>query len=276
MPIVIGLDNGHGLKTATKRTPEFQDGTKSPYTGLNFMHEWEFNRRVVILLKEMLERCGFRVFEISPTDEDTPINDRWKKANDLHVNYLLSVHANALTGHWGEANGIETLVHKGGSDESYRIGRIIQKHMVAATGLRDRCVNMNNGLYERDDVGVLEHSNMPANLVECGFMDNLKEAKLLLSEEYRKTCAMALCLALCMAFNVTYVPEKQVVNPTPKPKITKFNDVPGGHWAEQAIFVVSKAGIMTGLSDTEFGLGQPVTREQLAAVVAKLLSKEVK
>lgn len=52
-----------------------------------------------------------------------------------------------------------------------------------------------------------------------------------------------------------------------------FKDVPVGHWAESYIKSVAKEGIMVGYNDGTFGLGKPVTREELAKVVAKLLEK---
>lgn len=269
----IGLDNGHGLDTGGKRTPIFTDGTKSPYTGKNFMHEWEFNRATVIHLKKELLRCGFDVVQISPTEYDTSINSRWRKANEENVDFLLSVHANALKPVWNTANGIETCVKRGGSKESYRIGKILNDELVAATGLKDRWAGRGQGLYERDDLGVLNWSRMPAALVECGFMDNPKEAKLLLSDSYRKLCAQALAKGLCKAYKMPYVPENKK-EPEGEKGMTKFKDVPKGHWAENAIKAVSEQGIMNGVSDDSFGMGQPITREQMAVIVANLLNKK--
>lgn len=56
-----------------------------------------------------------------------------------------------------------------------------------------------------------------------------------------------------------------------EPSKTGFKDVPAGHWAESAIMAAKAAGIMTGRSADTFGLGEPVTREEMAAIVAKLL-----
>jgi len=58
-----------------------------------------------------------------------------------------------------------------------------------------------------------------------------------------------------------------------KPSKTGFKDVPAGNWAEDAILAAKAAGIMAGKSADTFGFGQPVTREELAAVVAKLLER---
>ena len=40
---------------------------------------------------------------------------------------------------------------------------------------------------------VIRKTNMTAILAECGFMDNKEEAKLLVSDSYRRLCANALC-----------------------------------------------------------------------------------
>lgn len=199
--ILIALDNGHGLNTPGKRTPIFSDGTKSSYTGKNFMHEWEFNRRVVQLLKLELERFGFAVIEVSPTEADTPIEKRCQVANNAGAQLYVSIHANALKdGIWGNPEGIETLTY--GSGESLRIGKIIQKQLISATGLRDR------GMKDGSWLGVVKGTKMPAILTENGFMDNIREAKLLLSEDYRKKVAVAHAKGICEVFGVKYVGDK--------------------------------------------------------------------
>ncbi len=197
MSKLIALDNGHGIRTPGKRTPKWTDGTKSIYTKNDFMHEWEFNRGVVKRLKIELERNGFRVLEVSPTDIDTSIIRRTRAANLAKADIYVSVHANALGNVWNEkVNGIETLTS--GKAESLALGKILQKHMVWASGLRDR------GLKDGSWLGVVKGTHMPAVLVECGFMDNPAEAKMLNMSEYRQQMAVALCKGICEYYNVVY------------------------------------------------------------------------
>lgn len=49
-----------------------------------------------------------------------------------------------------------------------------------------------------------------------------------------------------------------------------FKDVPDGHWAKQSIEKAAASGVIVGISDGVFGLGQPVTREQLAVILDRL------
>lgn len=197
MSKLIALDNGHGLNTPGKRTPMWTDGTVSLYTKKNFMHEWEFNRGVVKRLKTQLERNGFKVLEVSPVEEDTSISKRCRIANAAPADLFVSVHANALGNRWNErVNGIETLTRTSG--EGLKVGRLIQKHMVAESGLRDR--GMKDGAW----LGVVRLTKMPCVLVECGFMDNPTEAKLLNSLEYRDKMAVAIAKGICEYYGVTY------------------------------------------------------------------------
>ena len=197
MSKLIALDNGHGLNTPGKRTPRWTDGTTSIYTKKGYMHEWEFNRGVVKRLKVELERNGFRVLEVSPTEDDTPIRTRCKVANDAKADIFVSVHANALSHLWNErVKGIETLTSQKG--ESLRLGTILQKHMVADTGL------VNRGLKDGKWLGVVKSTRMPAVLVEGGFMDNPSESKLLNSNEYRDVMAKALAKGICEYYGVVY------------------------------------------------------------------------
>lgn len=51
---------------------------------------------------------------------------------------------------------------------------------------------------------------------------------------------------------------------------TPFKDVPSNAWYAQYVEIAVAAGLMNGLTPTEFGPDQPVTRAQLAAVLARL------
>lgn len=55
-----------------------------------------------------------------------------------------------------------------------------------------------------------------------------------------------------------------------KKNTSKFKDVKDGAWYAEEVERAAELGLMVGVSETEFGVGQPVTREQLAAVAVRL------
>lgn len=52
--------------------------------------------------------------------------------------------------------------------------------------------------------------------------------------------------------------------------MSKFRDVKDGAWYADKVDKAAELGLMVGISEDEFGVGQPVTREQLATVAVKL------
>lgn len=193
MSKLIAIDDGHGMNTPGKRTPT---GIKSPETGKNFMHENEFNRAVKKYLDKHLRASGFKTLLVAKGDSDVPLATRVKRANDAKADFYISIHANANTGKWGTWGGTETYTW--GSGQSLVIGRIIHKHLMKGTPLRDRGVKNGSHLY------VIKNTKMPAVLVECAFMDNKEEAKLLISDSFRRECAKEIAMGICEAFGVKF------------------------------------------------------------------------
>lgn len=205
--ILIAVDDGHGMETAGKRTPVFPKGSK--YEGL-FMHENEFNNAVASILLDELKRLGFKAFPVAPTDEDTPLSTRVALANNTipngfgrHADLYISIHANAIKGSWGDWGGIETYAYLQ-NPKSKRIAENIHKWILKGTQLRDRGLKDGGWLY-------IVKNTVPGVvtvLVEAGFMDNLKEAELLMSKEYRRETALEIAQGICESYGVPYIPEQ--------------------------------------------------------------------
>ena len=92
-------------------------------------------------------------------------------------------------------HGISTLVpalRRGWTSDIYgasgRAGRLLQQELVAATGAR------NLGVVERADLTGFNWADVPAVLVETGFMSNPREAGLLRSAAYQQKLARALAV----------------------------------------------------------------------------------
>ena len=90
-------------------------------------------------------------------------------------------------------HGISTLVpalRRGWTSDIYgasgRAGRLLQQELMAATGAR------NLGVVERADLTGFNWADVPAVLVETGFMSNPREAGLLRSTAYQQKLARAL------------------------------------------------------------------------------------
>lgn len=161
------------------------------------MKENEFNRAVADYLERELKEQGFTPVQVAPESYDVPLNIRTKRANQYGADLYISIHANAAGTGWGGANGIETYVHTNADIETVQMAETIQSSLISATGRKDRGV-------KRSDFYVLRKTQMPAVLVECGFMTNMEEALLLKSDSYRRKCAEAICKAICNIYGIGY------------------------------------------------------------------------
>jgi N-acetylmuramoyl-L-alanine amidase len=104
---------------------------------------------------------------------------------------MIRIHADGSTD--PSVHGISTLVpalHRGWTDDIYassrRAGALLQRELVTSTGARDL------GVVERSDLTGFNWADVPAVLVETGFMSNRRESALLRSAGYQQRLAAAL------------------------------------------------------------------------------------
>jgi N-acetylmuramoyl-L-alanine amidase len=178
------LDAGHGYNTPGKRSP---DG----------MREYEFNRAVANYAKQLLANYKNVTVYFSHSDQrDVSLKARTDQANNLNVDIFVSIHANAFGGGgWSSVGGIETFVYPTRPPIAYQLAQKIQRNLVISTGLDNRGV-------KTADFHVLRETKMDAVLVECGFMTNREEVRLLRSETYRRTVAEGIVKGIAEQFKL--------------------------------------------------------------------------
>jgi N-acetylmuramoyl-L-alanine amidase len=191
---LIALDDGHGLGTAGKRTPYI------PSVGRK-IQENEFNERVTLFLKMELERCGFRTLLTAPTDADTPLKARTDAANSMGADALVSNHYNAFDGKFDgpgkDAEGHSLHVYFNDAKDR-RLAENIAKYLKQGTK------QVYRGIIEQN-LHMTREFNGPAVLVENGFMDNEREALLMINEDFQRETAREQALGVCDFFGIPYV-----------------------------------------------------------------------
>ncbi|MGF0347725.1 N-acetylmuramoyl-L-alanine amidase [Rhodococcus sp. IEGM1300] len=203
---LIALDDGHGKDTPGKRTPFIEEIQRQ-------IQENEFNKEVVKLLDIELRRAGFRTVLTAPTDADTPLATRVKTANDAKASLFVSVHFNAIDGKFDgpskDPEGFSAHIDPSGG-LSQKFAEIALKHLAKGK------IQKNRGLVKQQ-LYVTANTKMPAVLFELGFMDNAREALLMLDKSFQAECAMELAMGVCEFYGVAYVPA-QVKPAVVKPK----------------------------------------------------------
>ncbi len=165
--------------------------------------EKDINLAITKKLCEVLETKGINVTLTRKDDNgiyDSSANTiREKKISDMHkrveiinnssADLFLSIHMNSFTD--TSAKGIH-IFYGGEGEKTKKLAEEIQQSIVNVTGAQAHSVKeVSKSLY------LMKNSKIPSILVECGFLSNPQEAKLLQDEEYQAKIAWAIADAVC-------------------------------------------------------------------------------
>lgn len=224
---LVGLDDGHGINTAGKRTVELKEDImfngKTRKKG-TVIHENEFNEVIMRKAEKHLKRCKIDYVELAPTDSDTPLSTRANTANRKGCDVVVSIHANALAGtKWQtKAYGLVVIKTKGCQSKTDKLAKIMYNHLkkvdFPSDGETKYGVRVDTEI-SGFTLAILRQTNMPAVLVELGFMDNWNDVKVMCTEKFQDECAEGIAKAICEYFGVTYKKESKPATTTKKKMI---------------------------------------------------------
>lgn len=156
--------------------------------------------------KDFTLSLGLKVFELLEKDprfqpkltrsNDTfiELEDRAGMANDWHADALVSIHGNTYTDQ--SVGGTETYYRY---DNSFLLAQSIHRQVVKAMGFRDREVR-------EDQLKVLTLSDMPATLVEVGYLTNPDEEGAMLGKDGQARAAKAIVEGIKQYFSDNETP----------------------------------------------------------------------
>ncbi|MFQ3675835.1 MAG: N-acetylmuramoyl-L-alanine amidase [Endomicrobiia bacterium] len=207
---VIVIDPGHGGEDPGAIGPK---GTTEKNVNLN----------IAKYLKEMLVKENYKVYLTREEDKFIPLAERTKFANDKNASLFVSIHCNAAEKRTGTDKGFEiyflsenatdpdavaterlenevvkfekqtpeltklqkilwSMIINEFMNESSKLCSLILKEVIQRTNLDNRGVKQ-AGFY------VLRGAQMPAVLVECGFISNPYEEMKLVREDFQRAIA---------------------------------------------------------------------------------------
>ena len=153
--------------------------------------EAETNLKIALKLQNLLEQSGCTVI-LTRSDENaiydidsktlkqkkiSDIRNRVKIGNESSADIFVSIHLNKIPQQ--QYDGWQTF-YKQGSEEGEKLAKSIQ------TNLNESIQKENNRVAKTiDNVYIIKHVEIPTSIVECGFLSNPEEEKLLLEDEYQ-------------------------------------------------------------------------------------------
>lgn len=234
-------------------------GGSDPGAVANGFKEKDLNLAIALACNDELIRHGVNVKMSRYKDEDDGTNESVAECNAFAPDYALDIHNNA-----GGGDGIEIFHHYGGGKGKTLAQNVLDA--VVAIGQNSRGLKTRTNQYGKDYYGFIRSTSAPAIIVECAFVDNKKDIQIIDTAAEQKAMGIAIAKGVLKTLGITYKKEETKVAKT------KFKDENKmSSWAVDSIKKVSDAGIMNGDTNGNFRPKDPITREEVAVIVAKLL-----
>ncbi len=172
--------------------------------------EKDINLQIAVKLNEMLKAMGFETVMIRDTDvsihNDTANTIRQKKVSDLknRLNIInntdnavfVSIHQNHFSD--SKYSGTQVFYSKNNPLSDSLADSI--RHSVISYLQTD---NTREIKQSGTEIYLLHHAQIPAVMVECGFLSNINETENLKNEEYQQKIAFLIAVGIVDFFNKT-------------------------------------------------------------------------
>lgn len=205
--LCVAVFGGHGyVKTSAKpesRTAVILDAGHGGFDGgavaLDGTVEKDINLKIALTLKSFLKQGGFDVIMTRESDSSTDnvesdkiavrkksdLKNRLELMHEHPEAVFVSIHLNKFT--TSAANGSQVF-YSPAREESKILGEYIQSAVVRLLQPENKRVNKQ----ATSSTYLLYNAEIPAVLVECGFLSNSAELKRLKNEEYQRKIAFCI------------------------------------------------------------------------------------
>lgn len=190
---VIMIDPGHG-------------GIDPGAVGRTGVLEDEINLQIGLKLRKLIEQFGGIGLMIREDDsglysegsarirekKNEDLRERHKMINESDADIFISIHLNFFP--QSQYYGAQCFYNKG-DEEGKKLAELIQAELID--------VIKNNNIRKAksiDTVYLLKNNKMPSVLVECGFLSNPEEERLLKDENYQEKLAWAIFMGIMKYF----------------------------------------------------------------------------
>ena len=177
----IVIDPGHG-------------GEDVGAVGIDGLQEKDIILPISLDVAEILKKQNIEVVMTRDSDYFISLEGRTDLANRVDADLFVSIHANAINLSRPDINGLETYYY----DSGRRLAELIHWSVLNDVNINDRSIR-------RARFYVLRHSEMPAVLVEVGFVTGAEDASRLQDPDHRRQMAEAIARGI-----IEYIKQNQL------------------------------------------------------------------
>ena len=179
-------------------------GGSDPGAVANNTKEKDLNLSIALACRDMLERHGVSVKMSRTKDENDTLSEEIRECNAFSPDFAIDIHNNA-----GGGDGAEVFYHYGGGKSKTLADNILAE--IVKVGQNSRGAKTRKNSNGKDYYGFIRETSCPAVIVECAFVDNASDLKILASESQRKSMGEAIAKGILKTLDIEPQAEKNTL-----------------------------------------------------------------
>ena len=160
-------------------------GGSDPGAVANGVKEKDLNLSIAKACRDELVRHGVEVKMSRTKDENDTLSEEIRECNAYAPDLAVDIHNNA-----GGGDGAEVFHHHGGGKGKTLAENILSE--IVKVGQNSRGAKARKNSQGKDYYGFIRETSAPAVIVECAFVDNASDLKILATESDRQKVGRAI------------------------------------------------------------------------------------
>ena len=178
----------------------------------NGFKEKDLNLEIAVACGNELLRHGINLLMSRKKDEVDTLEQEIKECNEFKPDLAVDIHNNA-----GGGDGVEAFYHYGGGLSKTAADNIVKE--IVKIGQNSRGIKIKKNAAGKDYYGFIRETTAPAVIVECAFVDNKTDIKIIDTAEERVKMGIAIAKGILTTLGIKYKEPEKVTKKEPLYKV---------------------------------------------------------
>jgi len=174
-------------------------GGTDPGAVANGLKEKNLNLVIASACADVLLSHGVEIKMSRKKDENDTLKSEVKECNAFNPDYAIDIHINAYD---GKADGAEAFYHYKGGKSKTLAENVLDE--IKAIGQNSRGAKSKKNIFGKDYYGFIRDTKAPAVIVECAFIDNKTDIKIIDTAAEQKKMGVAIAKGILKTLGITY------------------------------------------------------------------------
>lgn len=212
----------------------------------NGFYEKDLNLSIALKCRDELVRHGVTVKMSRESDANDTLEEEIRECNAFSPDLAIDIHNNA-----GGGDGVEAFYYSGGGLSKTLAVNVLDEVVKIGQNSRGAKTRMYNGY---DYYGFIRETYAPAVIVECAFIDNANDIKIIDTKAEQQTMGVAIAKGILKTLGIAYKAQNTSPASATLNSAAPLNSVNGGRWTDYLVLYVSVKSTNTNKWGTEVPL----------------------